>query len=138
MITFTPNADEKGKVIVLSAFSAVFTYSYLQYYLSAKIKQRVQQIEKTMPDFFDMLNVSIEAGLGLDGALKKVCNQIESPLSSEFLYALEDMKLGKSRKEAFVEITNRVPSEFLKSVLNSIIQADQMGMGMSKVLEPRR
>lgn len=134
VFAFVPASDEKAKVILLALIGAGFIYFYLNYYLTAKSKQRVHEIERAMPDFFDMLNVSIEAGLGLDGALKKVCNQIKSPLSSEFLSALEDMKLGKSRRQAFLEITYRVPSEFLSSVLHSIIQADQMGMGMSKVL----
>lgn len=131
---YVPMAENPIKVFLLSAIGAIFAYVYPSYYLTAKSKQRVHLIERAMPDFFDMLNVSIEAGLGLDGALKKVCEQIESPLSSEFLYALEDMKLGKSRREAFTEIKKRVPSKFLNSVLTSIIQADQMGMGMSKVL----
>jgi tight adherence protein C len=129
-----PAADEKGKIIVLAFIGASFVYIYPSYYLGAKSKQRTKLIDKSMPDFFDMLNVSIEAGMGLDGALKKVCNQIDSPLSKEFLSTLEDMKLGKSRRQAFSELRDRIPSEFFRSVMGSIIQADQMGIGMSKVL----
>ncbi|WP_102348656.1 type II secretion system F family protein [Bacillus sp. Marseille-P3661] len=131
---FLPTSDEKLKVVVLSGISALFTYVYTNYYLTAKSKVRIKMIEKAMPDFFDMLNVSIEAGMGLDGALKKVCGQMNTPLSAEFLSALEDMKLGKSRRQAFIELRERVPSDFFRSVMNSIIQADQMGIGMSKVL----
>ncbi|OLO38942.1 hypothetical protein BTR23_10370 [Alkalihalophilus pseudofirmus] len=131
---FSPASEETMKVLFLSALVAVFVYGYLNYYLVAKSKQRTKQIDKAMPDFFDMLNVSIEAGMGLDGALKKVCSQMDSPLSKEFLSALEDMKLGKSRKQAFKELRDRVPSEFFKSVMSSLIQADQMGLGISKVL----
>ncbi|WP_428911926.1 type II secretion system F family protein [Niallia sp. Krafla_26] len=134
LLLFAPVAKEPIKILFLSIFVAVFTYSYTNFYISAKSKQRVKQIDKAMPDFFDLLNVSIEAGMGLDGALKKVCHQMDSPLSHEFLSALEDMKLGKSRKQAFTELKDRIPSDFFKSVLNSIIQADQMGIGMSKVL----
>ena len=134
LVFFVPNADDETKAFFFSVFAALLTYFYLTYFLKAKSKQRVELIERSMPDFFDLLNVSIEAGLGLDGALRKVCQQMKSPLSDEFFNSLEDMKLGKSRKQAFTEIINRVPSDFLSSVLNSIIQADQMGMGMSKVL----
>ncbi|MBU9721322.1 MULTISPECIES: type II secretion system F family protein [Bacillaceae] len=134
MILFAPTSEETVKIITLAGFVAVFVYGYMNYYLSAKSKQRTKLIEKGMPDFFDMLNVSIEAGMGLDSALKKVCSQMDSPLSKEFLSALEDMKLGKSRKEAFKELRDRVPSEFFKSVMSSLIQADQMGLGISKVL----
>lgn len=131
---FVPAAEDKLKVLILAFFGSGFVYMYTNYYLTAKSKQRIKSIDKAMPDFFDMLNVSIEAGMGLDGALKKVCSQIESPLSREFLSALEDMKLGKSRRTAFAELKERVPSEFFQSVMSSIIQADQMGIGMSKVL----
>ncbi|MDX5474266.1 MAG: type II secretion system F family protein [Bacillaceae bacterium] len=134
LLLFLPASDEKAKVVLLSGFAAFFVYFYMNYYLVAKSKQRIKMIDKAMADFFDMLNISIEAGMGLDSAIKKVCNQMDSPLSEEFLYALEDMKLGKSRRQAFLELRDRVPSEFLRSVMGSIIQADQMGIGMSKVL----
>ena len=133
-LLFLPASDEKLKVIFLGGIGAFFVYFYINYYLVAKSKHRTKQIDKAMPDFFDMLNISIEAGMGLDSALKKVCSQMKTPLSDEFLYALEDMKLGKSRRQAFIELRDRVPSDFLRSVMGSIIQADQMGIGLSKVL----
>ncbi|MBD8069129.1 type II secretion system F family protein [Bacillus sp. PS06] len=133
-LLLVPAADEKMKMLFLALVGSMFVLMYPNYYLAAKSKQRTKLIDKAMPDFFDMLNVSIEAGMGLDGALKKVCSQIDSPLSKEFLSALDDMKLGKSRKVAFAELRERVPSEFFQSVMSSIIQADQMGIGMSKVL----
>lgn len=134
ILLFASATEEKGQVIIFAVVSSGFVYYYTHYYLTAKSRQRTQLIDKALPDFFDLLNVSIEAGMGLDGALKKVCTQMDSPLSREFLSALEDMKLGKSRKEAFIELRERVPSEFFKSVMTSIIQADQMGLGMSNVL----
>ncbi len=129
------SSSDFGKVLLLGSFSFAFLFGYSNYYLKAKKRQRIQQIEKTMPDFFDLVTISIEAGLGLDGALKRIANEMDGPLSEEFRYALEDMKLGKSRKQAFTEMKNRVSSEFLKSVLSALIQADQMGIGISKVLQ---
>ncbi|GAA0480441.1 type II secretion system F family protein [Salinibacillus aidingensis] len=134
-VMFLPSADQMAKLIFLSIFAALFINFYANYYITAKKKQRVIEIEKSMPDFFDMVTVSIEAGMGLDSALRRVCKQMDGPLSKEFLYALEDMKLGKSRKNALTDLRNRVASEFLKSVISAIIQADQMGIGMSKVLQ---
>ncbi len=133
-LVFISSEADTMKIMLLAGFVALFAYSYTNYYLAAKSKQRTKVIDKAMPDFFDMLNVSIEAGMGLDGALKKVCHQMDTPLSKEFLSALEDMKLGKSRKQAFIELRDRVPSDFFKSVMSSLIQADQMGIGISKVL----
>jgi tight adherence protein C len=67
-----------------------------------------------MADFFDMTNLAIEAGMGLDQALSKVCKQMKGPLSEEFLTTLEDMKLGKSREDALYDLRNRIVSVKLK------------------------
>ena len=85
-----------------------------------------------MPDFFDIVNLSIEAGMGLDAALLKVCKQTKGPLSEEFLQTLEDMKLGKSRREAFSDLRMRVPVHQFQSIITSLIQADMLGVGNGK------
>lgn len=134
LLAFAIGSEEHLKGTMFAIVAGMFALVYPNMYLNGKKKKRIKLIEKEMPDFFDMVNVSIEAGMGLDGALKRVCTQMHGPLSSEFKLAIEDMKLGKSRKNAFEELRDRIPSEFFKSVINSIIQADQMGIGMTKVL----
>lgn len=133
-LIFMTKADDTFKAFILSIVFAGFGYGYCNFYLSSKTKNKIKEIEKAMPDFFDLVNVSIEAGMGLEGAIKKVCQQTDNALSKEFVYTLEDMKLGKSRRQAFIELRNRIPSDFFRSVMNSIIQADQMGIGISKAL----
>lgn len=133
-LIFMTKADDTFKAFILSVVFAAFGYGYGNFYLTSKKKNRIKEIEKSMPDFFDLVNVSIEAGMGLEGAIKKVCQQADNALSKEFLYSLEDMKLGKSRRQAFIELRDRIPSDFFRSVMNSIIQADQMGIGISKTL----
>lgn len=133
-LVFLPLADEKKDIVMLSVAAALFGYAYPNYYLAARKRQRIRELQKMMPDFFDMVNVSIEAGMGLDMALSKVARRMEGPLSDEFLRALEDMKLGNSRKEAFSALRNRVPLEHFQSVMSAIIQADQLGIGMAKVI----
>jgi tight adherence protein C len=129
-----PGSEDKVKGIMMALFFGLFGFYYPTFYLNSKKKQRIRKIEKSMSDFFDLVSVSLEAGLGLDGALKKVSHQMVTPISDEFLYALEDMKLGQSRKQALGALKDRIPSELFKSVINSIIQADQMGIGMTKVI----
>lgn len=134
LLLFAIGSENPLKGTMFAIIAGMFALVYPNMYLNAKKKNRVKTIEKEMPDFFDMVNVSIEAGMGLDGALKRVCTQMHGPLAVEFKLAIDDMKLGKSRKNAFEELRDRIPSEFFKSVINSIIQADQMGIGMTKVL----
>lgn len=137
LITFLPFLSVSKNLVqllLLSAVAGCFGGLYPGYYLKAKKKQRIVLIQKMMPDFFDMVNVSIEAGMGLDAAIAKVCRRMEGPLSLEFLQSLDEMKLGKSRKEAFSDLRQRIPSENFQSVMSALIQADQLGIGMAKVL----
>jgi tight adherence protein C len=127
--------SEKPMVMVLMAICAGgYGFYYPAFYLKAKIKQRLVKVEKALPDYFDMVTVTIEAGMGLDAALYKVSEQNEGPLSEEMLKALRDMQLGKSRREAFLELKQRTCVEPFQSLISSILQADQLGVGMSKVL----
>lgn len=120
--------------VLLAAIVAALCIYYPSFYLSVIIKKRRQEIQKMMPDFFDMVNLSIEAGMGLDASIQKVCNQTKGALSEEFLQTLDDMKLGKSRREAYADLRNRVPVHQFQSIITSLIQADILGVGMAKVI----
>lgn len=119
---------------LLAGLMAVIAMYYPSFYLSVIIKKRRLAIQKAMPDFFDMVNLSIEAGMGLDASLLKVCKNSTGPLSEEFLQTIEDMKLGKSRREAFSDLRKRVPVHQFQSIITSLIQADMLGVGMAKVI----
>lgn len=120
--------------LLLSGIVAALGMYYPSFYLSSIIKKRRFEIQKGMPDFFDMVNLSIEAGMGLDSSIIKVCSQTKGPLSEEFLKTIEDMKLGKSRREALADLRKRVPVPQFQSIITSLIQADLLGVGMAKVL----
>lgn len=107
---------------------------YPMFYLSTRRTKRIEAIRKELPDFFDMVNLAIEAGLGLDGALVRVCNNTKSTISSEFQRALEEIRLGKSRREAFFDLRDRIPIDSFQSLITSLLQADQLGIGMTKAL----
>ncbi|GAX91526.1 type II secretion system F family protein [Effusibacillus lacus] len=134
LLLFLPLSKDIGRIFIFAVVGGTFGMMYPNYYLNAKRKQRTVAIQKAMSDFFDMVNVSIEAGMGLDAAIAKVCKRMEGPLSVEFLRTLDEMKLGKSRKEAFSDLRDRVPSEPFQSVMSALIQADHLGIGMAKVL----
>lgn len=133
-ILFSQIADNITMVWLLSVTIALLGIRYPIFFLAKKRTQRIKEIDKEMPDFFDMVNLLLEAGVGLDGAIAQVCQQKKGPLADEFKITLEDMNLGKSRRDAFYELRKRVPSEMFQSVIMAIIQADQLGIGMSKVL----
>ncbi|UOF91300.1 type II secretion system F family protein [Fodinisporobacter ferrooxydans] len=122
------------RALLFSVIAGCFGLLYPNLYLDSKKRQRLMTIQKTMPDFFDMVNVSVEAGLGIDQALWKVSKQLGGPLAWEFLQTLDEMRLGKSRREAFSHLSNRIPMDSFQSVMSALIQADQLGIGMAKVI----
>lgn len=104
------------------------------YYLKLKTKARCQQALKELPDVLDLLTVSLEAGLGFDAALSKLISKKEGVLSTEFRRCLEEIRLGKTRREALTGLRDRVELDELKVLISSILQAEKLGIGMVQVL----
>lgn len=104
------------------------------YYLKQKTAVRNKQAQRELPDFLDLLTVSIEAGLGFDSALSKVVAKRDGVLSTEFQRCLEEMRLGKTRREALSGIRERLGNEDIQTLIGSIIQAEQLGIGMVQIL----
>ncbi|MFP5112720.1 type II secretion system F family protein [Bacillaceae bacterium C204] len=129
-----PAADNKMSVWIMAIAMAFLGFRLPVFFLGKKKTARIKEINKSMPDFFDTVNLLLEAGMGLDLALAEVSKKYKGPLSEEFLQTLEDMKLGKSRREAFYDLRKRIPSDSFQSIITSLIQADQLGIGMAKVL----
>lgn len=104
------------------------------FYLRIEQKNRREEIVKSLPDVLDLLMVSVEAGLGFDAALQKVIDQARGPLAFEFDKALQEINLGKPRREALRDMAQRVESNDLTTFVGSIIQADLMGVSIGNVL----
>ncbi|WP_206760666.1 type II secretion system F family protein [Halobacillus yeomjeoni] len=104
------------------------------YYLKKKAQIRSKNALKELPDFLDLLTVSLEAGLGFDGAISKVVMKKHGVLSYEFRRCLEEIRLGKTRREALSGIRERILSDEIKSFISSIIQAEKLGVGIVQVL----
>ncbi len=103
-------------------------------YLGNKAGSRGSLILKSLADALDLLTISVEAGLAFDAGVMKVTEKLKGPLSEEFKRASSDMRLGKSRSEALRAIVERTDVKELASFISAVIQADQLGVSMSKVL----
>ncbi|MBN8210569.1 type II secretion system F family protein [Bacillus sp. NTK071] len=131
-----PFSEGNSSFTLLLVFAVVFLcYRYPLFYLAKKKTKRIKVIDKEMSDFFDMVSLLLEAGVGLEGAISNVCSRKPGPLADEFKQALDEMRRGKSRREAFYSLKKRVPSERFQGVMMSIIQADHLGVGMAKVIK---
>jgi tight adherence protein C len=104
------------------------------YMLQQTINNRQSSVRKMLADTLDLLTVSVEAGLGLDGAMQKVIEKLHSPLSDEMARALQEMRVGKLRTEALRDMAHRVKVAELTIFVAAICQADQLGISIAKVL----
>jgi tight adherence protein C len=103
-------------------------------WLSRRIKKRQKQIQLAVPDTLDLLTISVRAGLSFDGALAKVVEKTHGPLSDEFRRALAEIRVGKVRREALRDITGRTDVAGLSNFIAAIVQAEQLGVPIAKVL----
>jgi tight adherence protein C len=102
--------------------------------LQSRIRRRQDMIVKAMPDALDLLTVCVEAGLGFDQAMAKVAEKWENELSLAFERVLQELRLGKLRREALRDMADRMDIPDMTSFVAAIIQADQLGVSMGKVL----
>jgi tight adherence protein C len=103
-------------------------------YLKRLIDQRQLAIRKALPDLLDLLTVSVEAGLGFDQAMGKVVEKTNGPLSEEFRITLQEVQMGKSRREALRDLGLRTGVESVMNFTNALIQADKLGVSLGNVL----
>ena len=102
--------------------------------MQSKARNRGKEIQRDLPDILDLLTVSVEAGLGFDAALVKVVERKKGPLADEFGIVLREIRVGKPRKEALRELSERVKVDDITSLVSAVIQADQLGVGISNIL----
>jgi len=102
--------------------------------LNQKIANRKLSIQKDLPDVLDLLTVSVEAGLGFDGALGKLTEKMKGVLVEEFNRVLQEIRMGVSRRDALATLGKRCDVPDLSLFTTSLIQADQLGVSIGNVL----
>lgn len=119
--------------LVVVVLSLIF-YFVPDIYLDKRVKARQQAISLALPDVLDLLTVSVEAGLGFDSAIAKVVEKTKGPLAEEFERMLQEIRIGKPRRDALRNLGVRTDVGDIKSFVAAIVQADQLGVGIGKVL----
>lgn len=102
--------------------------------IQSRIKRRQENIWKALPDALDLLVICVEAGLGFDMAMGKVYEKWENELAIAFGRVLREIQLGKLRRDALRDMANRMDVPDVTSFVAAIIQADQLGVSMAKIL----
>lgn len=105
------------------------------FWLNSRIRSRRDEMERALPDTLDLLTVSVEAGLGFDAAIAKVCEKMHGPLVDEFDVVAREIRVGETRRQALRNLGDRVESDDLRSFARSIIQADELGTSLGRTLK---
>ncbi len=103
-------------------------------WLGQKIKGRQKEIQKALPDALDLLTISVEAGLALDAGMAKVAEKGNNELARAFGRVISEVRVGRPRREALRDMAERAGVPDLTTFVTAIIQAEQLGVSMTKVL----
>jgi tight adherence protein C len=110
-------------------------YMAPEFWLGRRIRARSQSMILLLPDVLDLLTISVEAGLGFDAALAKVVEKMEGPLVDEFRQALAEVRMGRPRREALRDVATRADAQPVSNFIGAIVQAEQLGVPIAKVLQ---
>ncbi|MCX4674622.1 type II secretion system F family protein [Streptomyces sp. NBC_01433] len=98
------------------------------------IRVRREHIERTLPDFLDVLAVVVSAGLGFRQALARVAEKYEGPWADELRITLRQMDMGVSRRQAFDELRRRNDSEQVAMFVTTLQQGEELGAPIVETL----
>lgn len=107
---------------------------WMDYWLRTVVSRRQQRIDRELPDFLDVLSVTVSAGLNFRGALERVSASSDGPLAEEMRVVLREMDIGVSRRRAFTNLRDRNDAESLGSFVTAVLQAEELGVPLSQAL----
>ena len=102
--------------------------------LTMRTRARREELRAQLPDSLDLLAVSVEAGLGFDGAITKLTEHTQGALPEEFQLTLNEMRIGESRHDALKKLAERAAAPEIAHFSRAIIQADQLGISLGRIL----
>jgi tight adherence protein C len=123
-----------GQRLLLIAGGFIIGFFFPQLWLTSRIGRRQKEVRRAMPDALDLLTICVEAGLGFDSAMAKVSEKWESELSLAFSRVIQEIQLGKIRREAMRDMADRLGIPEMTSFVAAVIQSEQLGVSMAKVL----
>jgi tight adherence protein C len=121
-------------LVTSAAVGAILGFFGPPYWLASKVGARRKEIQLGLPDVMDLLTIAVEAGLGFDAAVQRVTDKFDNALADEFKTVLQEVRLGRPRLEALDEMGRRSGVEDLHNFTQAVIQSEQMGVGLAKIL----
>ncbi len=120
--------------LALVAAGILLGYYLPMIWLLLKGRSRKDEIQRALPDALDLITISVEAGLGLDAAIQKVTHKWDNELSRALARVLAEIRVGKLRRDALRDMADRMDVPDVSTVVAAIIQADTLGVGITRVM----
>lgn len=133
-LTLTSPTVEGAQRVAVFALAVVIGAIAPTAWLSRRRDARVAAVKRDLPEVLDLMTISVEAGVGLEGALDVAVRNLDVPLTAELGHTLREMKLGLSRREALQNLRSRLDVPELSNFVLSLLQADALGMPLGRVL----
>lgn len=99
-----------------------------------RIKRRQKEIWRSLPDAFDLITASVEAGLGIDAAFTRVIEKVTGPFAEELTRTMREIQMGRARRDAFLDMADRTGVDELRQLINAVVQAEAMGISIGGVI----
>jgi tight adherence protein C len=132
-VTFT-QVDQPAQALMYTAIGAGLGYLLPGIWLGQQIKKRKKAIVKALPDALDLLCICVEAGLSFDQAMQRLTEKWDDALSNEFKRVLSDTRLGRARRDALKDMVERCGVDDVQTFIGAIIQAEQLGVSIGRIL----
>lgn len=126
--------DVMAKMLFL-LISIIAPYILFRFTLKSKVTLRKNLIARQLPDILDLLSISVDAGMGFDQALSYVVTDMDGPLIDELVIVVREMGLGRSRKDAFKNLAERLSIESVSNFTSAVVQSTEMGISMQNMLK---
>lgn len=133
LLAFSMRADPAVLLLFIGAGGTLGFYLPVLW-LGLRIQKRQHEIQRALPDALDLLTISVEAGLAFDSAMAKVAEKWENELSRSFARVIAEVRVGKLRREALRDMADRADVPDVGNFVAAVIQADQLGVSIAKVL----
>jgi tight adherence protein C len=134
VLVFMGRGFPLSRRILLAIVMVVLGYLMPALWLGRKIKSRQTSIVKSLPDALDLLTICVEAGLGFDAAMAQVADKWDDELSRAFTRVIQEIQLGKLRREALRDMSDNMEVPDVATFVAAIIQAEQLGVSLARVL----
>ena len=124
----------EGRGLLVGIPAAAMGFFLPELWLRGRISKRQTDVRKAMPDALDLLTICVEAGLGFDGAMSKVYEKWDNEVGRAFGRVIREIQLGKLRRDALKDMADRLGVAEMTSFIAAVIQSEQLGVSLAKVL----